>query len=553
MAIFQTHIVQSGDTLSDLAQAHDVSVAELVRWNDLANADSIAIGQMLKVKPLSETFYTVRSGDTLIAIAARYGVTIGQIVRVNGLASADRIEIGQELVIPAAGNATTASSISPIRALGNLSKKYEVGDRGPGTVSGGHGDPGGVSYGSYQLASKFGNARKFLAREGKRWEEEFASLDEGTEPFSAVWKAIAEREPTVFHDAQHDFIQRTHFEPQVAKIRSLSGIDVMTCSHALQDVVWSTAVQHGAQSGLIGNILSALGKGPGDADFDAHAITAIYAERGRTNFAGNLVHFTSASAAVQRGVARRFRNELNDALDLLAAQATLATITPPPAARREESYDLLEKAQRSLTDAEVHTLIEKYGDLEAMHAFLGGQKVVLALRNPTNSKAFLRGTFDDPFLMVWRLGDASVRLKRYMGNTEPARIYAWGQAKAHKGSTVDLDKDGRNDLGRLRAGTYHYGPRLEGPFLGAKAFRARNVQVAMRDVNHDGKFSILDGDAFDPTGAGRSMLLHRGGSGDDTWSAGCQTITNSDYWRFLRDLGAQDHFSYILINVERST
>ncbi|MEM9311743.1 MAG: LysM peptidoglycan-binding domain-containing protein, partial [Pseudomonadota bacterium] len=522
MAIFQTHLVQSGDTLNDLAQTHNVSVADLIRWNELASAEAISVGQTLKVKPLSDTFYTVRSGDTLTAIAARHAVTVGQIVSANGLPNANRIDVGQRLLIPAAGSAITASSISPLRALGNLSKKYEVGNRGPGTVSGGHGDPGGVSYGSYQLASKFGNARKFLADEGEIWEAEFAGLEEGTPSFSAVWKAIAEREPTLFHDAQHDFIQRTHFVPQVAKIQSLSGIDVMTRSHALMDVTWSVAVQHGANSSLIGRVLASL-EGALDApDYDQRAIKAIYGERGRTNAAGNLVHFSSASAAVQRGVARRFRNELNDALDMLAAEATLSVITPPVDASREESSDLLAKAQRTLTDDEVHTLIEKYGDLEAKNNFLGGQKVVIALRNPTDSKGFLRGAFDDPFLMVWREGDGAVRLKRYMGNTEPARIYAWGEAKADKGSSVDLDGDGRNDLGRLRAGTYHYGPRLEGPFLGAKAFRARNVQVAMRDVNHDGVFSILDGDAFDPTGAGRTMLLHRGGSGDDTWSAGCQ-------------------------------
>lgn len=550
MAIFQTHTVEADDTLSGLAELYDVSVADLIEWNSLANPDVITPGQELKVKPLSETFYIVQSGDTLSAIAARFSVTVGQIARANQLSNANTIAIGQKLIIPAVGVSATASSISPMRALGSLSKKYEVGNRGPGTVSGGHGDPGGVSYGSYQLASKFGNARKFLAEEGEKWEPEFAGLEEGTEPFSAVWKAIAEREPTLFHDAQHDFIQRTHFEPQVAKIRSLSGVDIMARSHALMDVTWSVAVQHGAKSSLIGNVLTAIGGSPEAEGFDKRAITAIYAERGRTNAAGNLVYFSSASAAVQRGVAKRFRNELNDALRMLTAETALSTITPPAEATRSESSDLLAKAQRALSDEDVHTLIEKYGDLEAKNNFLGGAKVVIALRNPTDSKAFKRGAFDDPFLMVWRKPDGSVRLKRYMGNTEPARIYAWGEAKADKGSSVDLDGDGRNDLGRLRAGTYHYGPRLEGPFLGAKAFRARNVQVAMRDVNHDGKFSIVDGDAFDPTGAGRTMLLHRGGSGDDTWSAGCQTITNSDYWRFLRDLGNQDHFSYILINVE---
>ena len=548
--IHQTHTVKSGESLSAIADTYGVSVADLVSLNGITNPNLIQPGQVLKIKQLSETFYTVRSGDTLSAIAARYNVTVAQIVAANRLPNANRISIGQQLIIPAAGETTTASSISPIRELGNLSKKYEVGNRGPGTVSGGQGDFGGVSYGSYQLASKFGNARKFLADEGERWEGEFGSLEEGSLAFSDVWRAIADREPTLFHNAQHDFIQRTHFEPQVKKIKSLSGVDVMTRSHALMDVVWSTAVQHGANSSLIGNVIKGLGTSPDVANFDQQAIIAIYAERGRTMADGTLVHFKKSSRAVQRGVAKRFRDELNDALGMLGAEKTLATFTPAPDATRSESYDLLVKAQRSLTDSEVHTLIERYGDLEAKNNFLAGDKVMIALRNPTDSKKFLKGTFDDPFILVWRKANGSVSLKRYMGNTEPARIYAWGQAKASKGSTVDLDKDGRNDLGRLRAGTYHYGPRLEGEFLGAKAFRARDVQVSMRDVNHDGVFSLVGGDLIDEVGAGRTMLLHRGGSGNDTWSAGCQTITNSDYWRFLSDLGSQDHFSYVLINVE---
>jgi hypothetical protein len=46
--------------------------------------------------------------------------------------------------------------------LGAVSAKYESGGRGVETVSSGKGDPGGVSYGSHQLASKTGTMRAFL-------------------------------------------------------------------------------------------------------------------------------------------------------------------------------------------------------------------------------------------------------------------------------------------------------------------------------------------------------------------------------------------------------
>ena len=56
----------------------------------------------------------------------------------------------------------------PVIELGHLSEKYESSGRGPATVSTGEGDPGGVSYGSYQLASKIGRADEFVKRSLRR-------------------------------------------------------------------------------------------------------------------------------------------------------------------------------------------------------------------------------------------------------------------------------------------------------------------------------------------------------------------------------------------------
>ena len=203
-------------------------------------------------------------------------------------------------------------------SLGALSRRYEVGDRGPGTVSGGSGDPGGVSYGSYQLASKLGNARRFLEAEGRRWLARFADHAEGGAAFSAVWKAVAAREPAAFHAAQHAFVRRSHYEPQLRLVRSRCGLDIASRSRALRDVVWSVAVQHGPGSGLVARVLAGLD--PADPQFDRMAIEAIYAERARLLPDGRLAHFPRSSPAVQRGVARRFRAECADALAMLAAE-----------------------------------------------------------------------------------------------------------------------------------------------------------------------------------------------------------------------------------------
>lgn len=134
--------------------------------------------------------------------------------------------------------------------LGSLSERYESGGRGCGTVSGGQGDPGGVSYGLYQLASKTGTAAAFLKAEGACWATELCSAP-GSPAFSSAWKAIAAREGPAFAAAQHAFIERSHYWPAVAGVKQATGHDLDSRPQALRDATWSTAVQHGGALRLL--------------------------------------------------------------------------------------------------------------------------------------------------------------------------------------------------------------------------------------------------------------------------------------------------------------
>lgn len=215
------------------------------------------------------------------------------------------------------GDRPAAGGLNP--DIGALSTQYETGGRGPGTVSSGSGDPGGVSYGSYQLAGNRGRPQEFLTNEGRRWAGEFAGTSPGSANFTAAWRAIAAREPEAFQAAQHDFIQRTHFDVQAGVIQR-AGLDVSTRSHALQDVVWSTSVQHGPQTQAVTRAMAAVsaqGIDAGSPQYDRALINAIYDERGRRNGNGELAYFSSARADVQAGVANRFVNERADALNML--------------------------------------------------------------------------------------------------------------------------------------------------------------------------------------------------------------------------------------------
>ena len=569
MAIVTTYTVRAGDTLGKIAKEHGTDADTLATLNNLKNKNAIQVGQVLIVRQVSETYYVVRSGDTLSKIAKNYGVSVAALQAANGIANASKIAAGQRLVIPTAQQGAVAAKASPVLPVGSLSRKYETTKEGCGAVSKGTGDHGGVSYGSYQLASNMGRPAEFLAAEGKPWADDFAGKTQGTDAFSAVWRAVAKREPEQFEEAQHAYIKRTHYDVQVKKIAKDTGFDVNSASRALQNVVWSCAVQHGPGSSLVAKVMGGLALKPGDPLFEKTLIIAIYGERGRRNADGKLVYFKSSSDAFQQGVAQRFTREMKDALDMLAAEQALAAATaaipqPPtddtaevtdvvahpasPAATGDAAAHAVNRARVKLSDDDVRLIVEKYGDLEANADFLAGRKILISLRKPTNTRKYRKGCYDDLLLIASRSPDGTVKLVRMPINTEPAGEYAYDGAKAARKYGSDTDGDGRRELGRLVAGTYHY-TRGQGNFLNAPFFVARDIQATERDTNQDGNFTVGYGDRLDPGSAKRSILIHRGGAeGVATWSAGCQTVPKNRYSAFLDAVKGQDKLSYILIN-----
>lgn len=205
------------------------------------------------------------------------------------------------------------------RPLGSVSEVYESGKRGPGTVSSGKGDPGGVSYGIYQLSSNAGTLTKFMAAEGKRWAPEFGDAKAGSAPFSAAWEKIAAREPDAFRSAQHAFIDRTHYKPVVAAVLASNALDLDSRHDAVREAAWSVSVQHAGAKTILGTAVGlADQKGArGDPGYDRGLVEAIY--KARTDYVLKVASGKTKPAERDQLISitkNRYPSELADVLKL---------------------------------------------------------------------------------------------------------------------------------------------------------------------------------------------------------------------------------------------
>lgn len=109
-----TYVVQRGDSLWGIAQAHQSTVSRLCRWNQIASNAVLHPGQKLILRQtqpaVSAAFanthasvmiqsvrYTVRQGDSLYQIARRFNVTISDLRHWNDLLKGQFLHPGQQL------------------------------------------------------------------------------------------------------------------------------------------------------------------------------------------------------------------------------------------------------------------------------------------------------------------------------------------------------------------------------------------------------------------------------------------------------------------------
>lgn len=129
----ESHIVVAGDTLSAIATRYNTTYQELAKINNIADPNSIYVGQIIKLKGSNESInnnvqtYTVQSGDTLSGIATKFGTTYQSLASINGIDNPNTIYVGQVLKIDGnVNNDLTYHTVASGEYLGLIANKYGV-------------------------------------------------------------------------------------------------------------------------------------------------------------------------------------------------------------------------------------------------------------------------------------------------------------------------------------------------------------------------------------------------------------------------------------------
>jgi beta-lactamase class A len=122
-----SYLIQPGDTLSAISSTTGVPADQLATLNGIKDPNVIVAGQTLALSgsaaPASAAAaaaaaagqYTVKAGDTLWDIARANGASVDDLVQLNGLGNADSLSVGQALRLPTTAGAIqrTAAAATP--------------------------------------------------------------------------------------------------------------------------------------------------------------------------------------------------------------------------------------------------------------------------------------------------------------------------------------------------------------------------------------------------------------------------------------------------------
>ena len=189
--------------------------------------------------------------------------------------------------------------------LGFVSGEFESGGN-PGVIAK---DNIGYAYGAWQMNSQVGALRDFI--KSIKNDERFAHLAElkiDSPEFQNEWARVAKEYPNAFLEKQHEYIEKTKFKPVLNYARS---VGLNTTNRAVQEALWSQAVQHGFEGNK--KIIDAAVKKVGKSSSPDAIIRALY--EARANYINGL---STLNDSLKVQINDRYRRESAKALAIVS-------------------------------------------------------------------------------------------------------------------------------------------------------------------------------------------------------------------------------------------
>lgn len=203
----------------------------------------------------------------------------------------------------------------PEEVLKHLSKQGRLGYALAGFESGGEGNlaigydgNGGTSYGKWQLSSKQGSFQEWIAfmeksggEQGKKIAAELRAagvFNTGSRNGAAPekYRELVKQHGDFIERSQYAYLSISHYKPALGGVQSESCKAMIAGDSSLQEMIWSTAIQHGPAGAA-----RILGKAWKDGMSREDFINAVYDARGKC--------FGKSTPQVRASVLARFERE----------------------------------------------------------------------------------------------------------------------------------------------------------------------------------------------------------------------------------------------------
>ena len=103
------HIVQEGDTITSISNLYSIKKDLIIKLNNLKDENHISVGQNLKISDsikeskniygLNNSYHIVQKGETLTEISNIYRLNFKDLIEINNLKNPDSLKVGSKLFL----------------------------------------------------------------------------------------------------------------------------------------------------------------------------------------------------------------------------------------------------------------------------------------------------------------------------------------------------------------------------------------------------------------------------------------------------------------------